>query len=415
MPLIVTGSARLAGVLSRLTDGLADVLADGDAVGPGSRLLAPRRSADVLRGRLAAAGYNPVRGQWARFTGAVVDAVRVTDLESLRLPAEDAAALLAQATGPVPRLPAAHHALLLAAARLVELEGPGDLLQDEAARLLAAGEQVRLAALRRALDWGLVRAMAHLERVGRGGTVTAADRTDALVELSRVRGGPVGPPSGFVVALSGLDGSGKSSQALALRTVLQDLGRDVAVQWTRLSASPLLDVVALPVKRVLRSVRGTAAPSRLPGPAVSPGSARGSALDWGWGAVLAGVDGLERRRAVGVHLRQGRAVLCDRWVLDSLVQLQVDYGRAGPLPRGLLTALAPAPLAAFLLDVDAVEAHRRKPEQYDALQLAAQADSYRRAAAELGVTVLDGTRSREQVTEQVARAVWAALGRRDGP
>lgn len=413
----MTGPAALAGVMPGLTYGLADVLVDGDAGGRGGRLVAPRRSADVLRGRLAAAGYTPVRGQWARFTGAGVDAVRVTDLESLRLPAEDAGALLAQATGPVPRLPAAHHALLLAAARLVELEGPGDLLQDEAARLLATGEQVRLAALRRALGWGLVRAMTHLERVGRGGTVTAADRADALVELSRVRGGPVGPPSGFVVALSGLDGSGKSSQALALRTVLQDLDRDVAVQWTRLSASPLLDIVARPVKRALRSLRGTPAPPdrAATGPGAAPEAARGTALDWGWGAVLAGVDGLERRRAVAVHLRQGRAVLCDRWALDSLVQLQVDYGRAGPLPRGLLTALAPAPLAAFLLEVDAAEAHRRKPEQYDARQLAAQADSYRRAAADLGVTVLDGTHSREQVTEQVARAVWAALARRDGP
>ena len=51
----------------------------------------------------------------------------------------------------------------------------------------------------------------------------------------------------------------------------------------------------------------------------------------------------------------------------------------------------------------------RKAEDYGAEELAAQARLYREAAEELGAIRLDGTRPRDELCAEIARAVWERL------
>lgn len=87
----------------------------------------------------------------------------------------------------------------------------------------------------------------------------------ALERHLRANGAPVAQRrwggGGVLVTLSGLDGSGKSTQAAALASSLDALGHSVEVVWTNLGATRLLAAVAAPARAVLRAAgRGPAAP-----------------------------------------------------------------------------------------------------------------------------------------------------------
>ena len=119
------------------------------------------------------------------------------------------------------------------------------------------------------------------------------------------------PARGAVISLSGLDGSGKSSQAQALRDALLNQGIDAAVKWTRISHNPSLDVIAAPVKRLLRkeTPAGGGSGERATAKALRE---RNALVRQAWVTVVAaGIAGIQRR-ATAAHLRHGRTVICDR-------------------------------------------------------------------------------------------------------
>jgi thymidylate kinase len=381
---------------------------------------------------LHAAGFAAVDLTWARFRAGETAAVRVVPVRRLALPAAAVDELFGRAGedgatgGESLRAAASEHALLFAGQRL--LEGGGtDVLRAALERQRETAPEAWLESLRLATAWGLPRAMAHLERLGWGQSITETDRRDALRDLRRAgRLDALRHPVVGVVGLSGLDGSGKSTQAQALRDSLAASGVSAVVEWTRLAAQPALDRIAAPVKALLR--RGRSAPTHLesPTPATAhptsgaatagvrrPAGGRRGPVGAIWPVVVAGVDAAAKRSSTALHVRQDRVVIRDRYTLDSAVQLEDAYGgsAAGGL---LLRRLAPPPVAAFLLDLPGAVTHQRKPEQFTPEMLEAQAGRYRQEARRLGVTVLDGTRSAEELAEQIATEVWARLGRAAG-
>ena len=364
---------------------------------------------------LRAADFAAADLTWARFRAGGVAAVRLVPVRRLALPTTAVDALFGRATGDgALRSASPEHALLFAGQRLLE-GGGSDVLREALDRERAAAPDAWLESLRLAAAWGLPRAMAHLERLDWGQSVTESDRRDAMRELRRAgRTGALRRPVAGVVGLSGLDGSGKSTQARALRDALAAAGVPAVVEWTRLAAQPALDRIAAPVKAILRRGRGAppATPDRA-GP-VAPGVRGGGAGRRGpiravWPVVVSGVDAAAKRSSTALHVRQDRVVVRDRYTLDSAVQLEDAYG--GSAAGGfLLRTLAPEPVAAFLLDLPGAVAHARKPEQFTAEELEAQAERYRRAARRLAVTVLDGTRPAEELAELIATEVWSRLG-----
>jgi thymidylate kinase len=222
------------------------------------------------------------------------------------------------------------------------------------------------------------------------------------------------------VALSGVDGSGKSRLATALRDELAARGVRTEVVWTKLGGTTWTATVAGRVKRVLRLGRPVSdtPPKTFPSGAredlVDTGTLlrrRSRAVTWAWTLVLV-VDNVRAHRRA-VRRSAAAVVVCDRYVLDSAAQLRHRYGdRSYRLHVLLLRLLSPTPAAAWLLDVPPAVARARKPEQFDEDQLRALATCYRQAAAALDVERLDGCQPPDVLTKTVVGAVREVLDRR---
>jgi thymidylate kinase len=351
--------------------------------------------------------------EWARFHACSVDAAEVVPAAAWGLPAPEVDALFAEAR-PIhsyARLvrPAPHHALLILARRLARSGGGLDerrrrRLEQALAEDGDAWERARASAP----GWAAVRALDALERVHRGGDPPLRVRLRRWrAELTRRR-------RGRVVSLSGVDGSGKTSQALALVGTLERLGYEAVTEWTRLSYNPSLDVIAFPVKALVRLVRRRPGRGAREDPAADPAKElrRQSALvSHAWALIVALANASSQRRVTRRHLRRGRIVVCDRYSLDSAVHLRYRYGekRGFRLQALVVRLLSPRPLRSFFLDVPAPIALGRKPEQYDLDQLARQVRLYSEEHKVLGARRLDGERPRDELCAEIATDVWLAL------
>lgn len=296
--------------------------------------------------------------------------------------------------------------------------------------LVAVGRRERAVPLARlAGDPAALRASARRGRLPYPVALRAALRSPrarvALRERAAARFGvarAVPPPTGAaggggaLVALSGMDGSGKSSAALELVARLESRGLPAVVSWNRFAAeSALLDLIAAPLRRILRRSGPIADPmatdgdgATASGDGTAPSGRRG-VVAWVWVVVVAAINARSCRRAAALK-RRGLVVVCDRWAADALVDLEVRYGRHAAA-EWVLRRGVPRPDVAALLQIDAATSARRKPGDQAEPVLAAMARRYASVASELGgrLVVVDATQSREQVAEQVDAAVSAAL------
>lgn len=233
-----------------------------------------------------------------------------------------------------------------------------------------------------------------------------------------------------VVALSGLDGAGKSTQARLLVTALGQAGVPAVVLWDRISYNASLLRLSAPLRLVLRLVPG--ATDRLAADVVLPRvedpegryavppahrAVRGlrerlPVLSPVWVTLVVLLHAVPLRRRTLREAARGRLVVRDRYLLDSLVHLQARYGVAQVrLQMRLLRRMAPPPLAAFYLDLPAADAYERKPEEHPVSALEQHRELYLREAARLGVDVLEARRPAPQIADEVAAEVLRRLGR----
>jgi thymidylate kinase len=318
--------------------------------------------------------------------------------------------------------PAPHHALLILARRLVH---GGPLDDRRVARIEAALAEDPSAwdtAGNHAAAWRAAKALALLRT---GAPPTTAARAAALAdELGParawrhvLRGNRKRP--GVVVAVSGVDGSGKTTQVESLIDTLQSLGVDTVRVWTRLSFNERLWKVARAGKRALAVVARRRGSNSLPAD-VDPSRLSDDGrrlrydsrlLTFGWSTLVAFENGMAHRRETKPHLRAGRVVVCDRYLLDSAVHLRYRYGesREFRFQRWLVKVLSPPAAAAFYLEVQPATAVARKVDQYDVPQLERQVRLYGEECDRWDVQRLDGERPRDDLAADIAATVWAAL------
>jgi thymidylate kinase len=383
-------------------------------------------------------GFRQRGHRFARFEGCSVEAVELVAAVRWGLPDDEVATLFCEAR-PLPgrqRLvaPAPHHQLLILARRFARDGRLDAKRRGRVAAALAEDAEAWRRARQLAPAWGATRAVAIAEAAAGGGAApTRSARADALAEQlikagrhpgsARLRAWRtvLGPRRrGAVVALSGLDGSGKTSQAVALCRTLEGLGFDPVTEWTRLAANPSLDRIAAPVKRLLvwrlgDSATPAAAPpsldsSRLAEPAKRIRQ-RSRGMTAAWATVVSLTNGWGQRRATVRHLRAGRVVVCDRYTLDSAVHLRYRYGEIHRrrLQVWLIRLLSPTPLRSFYLDVPAETALARKSDHYSLEQLRRQLPLYRQEYRGHGARRLDGERPQAELCAEIAADVWARL------
>jgi thymidylate kinase len=232
--------------------------------------------------------------------------------------------------------------------------------------------------------------------------------------------------AGALVALSGLDGSGKSTQAEALARALAEHGQAAALVWTRLEWTTLwegggaLERLAAPAKLVLRARERKRQAAREwwsppEGGAAAGVRERSPLVNGAWVLVVAVVHALAQRRSVAARLRAGELVVCDRYTLDAAVQLRRRYGprRRFRLQTQAMHLLSPRPRLAYFLDVDPALALARKRDAFDEPELRAQRELYLQEHAALGVVRLDGSATPAALSALIADDV-RRLSRRTG-
>ena len=332
--------------------------------------------------------------EWARFAHCSVEAVDLTT----DWPHRDELLADVRPVDPFARLvrPSPAHSLLLLAQMLAR---QGRYPWKRVARMraaLAEDSDAAEAAQRLAPAWGVAD---ELERVLAGEPVVPRPR----------------PRRPRVIAVSGIDGSGKSTQARALCETLELLGYDAVVAWAPLGSSRLLRKLFLPVRDALGRVTGFQQPAAAADSALvpNPGSLlreRSPVANFAWSALVALTNGAFHARTVARESARGRVVIFDRYVLDSVVRLRFLYGdRPHRVQNAIVRRLSPRPRAAFFLDVAAESSRARKNDRWTLADLHTLVRLYREELPR-DVTRLDGERPRDELCAEIAEAAWRRLG-----
>ena len=211
----------------------------------------------------------------------------------------------------------------------------------------------------------------------------------------------------LVVAVSGVDGAGKSTLAARVHDQLEAAGVPTSKVWARPgNGLQTLALLARLAKRVLGQggsdgVEQAAAGER-------PLRARNRGVSFGWTALITTAFLADAWRQ---HLRGRGVVVWDRHVLDAVATF--DFAYDGPdvtLFRALAQRCLPRAGLAFYLDVPRELAVSRNVGDILGNELAVtrQVDSYRQQlATRPDVRVLDATLPGDELARQVLAAVVA--------
>ena len=237
----------------------------------------------------------------------------------------------------------------------------------------------------------------------------------SIASLALIRGikGQLGahPQNSWLVTLSGLDGSGKTRQANALKESFDVAELRSRVMWARLGATPLMHRLSLTYRRRLAPVEregeadGQSANRTREGWSLAP-----------WAGMSAADFALWLLR-VRWRLLRGDIVIADRYLPDFKIEL---YGKAAEcrqlsaLLLRVLDIVAPNPDQAFLLDLEGTLAHGRADFDRRAGDPAAEMMAYRRLARERGLTVIDASEPFETVSRRLAHEVLSGYLARYG-
>jgi thymidylate kinase len=367
----------------------------------------------AIEARLHAAGFMPARRRWVRPSGDAPDVVELLGRAEWRLPEHEVDRLFADA---VPLdgharlcIPSPADRLLVLAHKLPRTPGFLEPKHRERIRATLSEDPGAFARAReRSSAWHLGRNLHRLEaRYWRG---------------PRVRRLPLHRPRrGAIIAFSGLDGVGKSTQAEALRASLEALGYEPEIIWAPIGQNRTLRRFASAVKHAasrlpvgpLAGVRGEAVEAPLlsrtqPGmPDFGPSRKLASAA---WSTVTTLTNALALRRAAHGTRTRGRIAIYDRYVLDTVVDLRFQYAPEARLrfQEALMRALAPTPDRAYLLDVSPDVAHQRKPD-WSLDQTRRRAELYRGEHAALGVRLLYADKPLHELGREILRDALESL------
>jgi thymidylate kinase len=458
---VQSGASPWAATILELIDNVIQdrVLVYGSLPPEGSDLdiLARPAELSVIREALVVEGFVPMGKLLVRFRLGQCEMVELTPTDAWQLPPVELAALFAEAQTIVGtrRLaqPGAHHALLIRARKAVRRPQSLRRSHGRMATILRdepdAGRDTWRRAEKRAAAWKARQALRLLKVASeREGHAPALLRWRAALEeyrgaaASGKRGArdlthllravlPRRPIPRFhrtqVVAFSGLDGSGKSSQARLLRDALRAMGQDAVVVWAGIGTNRSLRWVKAPIRRGMRALprigplreltervapkaHGAHTPLAEPGAHMRRHGAGFRLATSVWMTVMALVNAYTLRKALLRSFGRGRVVIFDRYTLDSAVRLQHWYGASGSarFVTWLMRLVNKRPLRAYFLDAPPQVVFARKPE-WELHDLECRAALYDDGYMKLGVRRLDGTRPMNDLFAEIASDVWDAL------
>lgn len=211
-----------------------------------------------------------------------------------------------------------------------------------------------------------------------------------------------------VVALSGMDGAGKSTIS---RTIIHDLdeaGITAHGVWTRIGLRGRgLERIAKVGRRVFSAPHHAAGGDEDRGMPSGPRAARHGVSGWAWMSALT-VSFLWNISLQYIRGLRADVVIFDRHLVDTMVTLDVLYEGASTLAhRTVIARLLPTPDLSYFLDVPASIARSRKPDDiFEERALRRQRDAYYAHLPTDGtVCRLDATRTVEDLTDTITAAI----------
>ena len=372
----------------------------------------------AIASALGDAGFFAKGAIWARFAECSAAAVELLPTHDLGLPDTELESLFVESLA-LPglerlTLPGPHHQLLLAATLLVGRSGY--LAPRHRERVLSTTRDHPDAwalAESRAREWRAVDDLVRLADALADEPPAWRKRVPALLRRARNTLRPQ------LIAISGIDGSGKSFQARALTDTLERLGYPAGVVWTPLANEAWLRRLARPVRRLVGLVATRPSSTHVEEPGrrgLTSNPARmlrrrSRVLTSVWTTIVALANGWSLARGLMAHGWAGRVVVADRYRLDSAVRMRFLYDerRRFPVLRTLLAALTPSPRRAFFLDVEPATSLARKDDGWSLEELAVQARLYREEHRGFMSEHLDGSRPPDDICAETAKKAWLAL------
>jgi len=213
-----------------------------------------------------------------------------------------------------------------------------------------------------------------------------------------------------LIALCGVDGSGKSTHAERLRQVFDECEIPNRTLWMRGGYSPAVTWLKQRLRRSSQNL-----------PAVDDDEGKTRAyreprmrLLWGWLVAIEQI--LQARIAVSLHRLLGRTLITERYIPDTIADLSERFGDPSfpkSWPATAMRWLSPRPDLVIFLDLPADVAYERKSDDWSREILASRRELYRSVLGLMpDVETFDAERPLEALFEAIRdRALRCVFGR----
>ncbi|MFX0209712.1 MAG: nucleotidyltransferase family protein [Candidatus Hodarchaeota archaeon] len=209
----------------------------------------------------------------------------------------------------------------------------------------------------------------------------------------------------YLITFTGLDGSGKTTQARLLNEVLRKCEIKTKYIWGRAGYSHFLETIKTIPRKIWRVKEQKN--SIVPHSTVKSTLFKSPPIKFLWSTIIT-MDMLVRYYfPVRLALLNKRIVICDRYFWDSLVDLAIRFNDSDfqirPVSKFLRRAL-PTPNLSFFLDISAENVLPRSDEPFLS-NLKIREQFYSNAAQGAALIKLDATEGTEDLSDKVTYKV----------
>ena len=210
------------------------------------------------------------------------------------------------------------------------------------------------------------------------------------------------PISTHLITLSGIDGSGKSTLAHQIQAFLWETHTLPSHHvWCKYGVHPLTRY------RLSRFAQRPKGKNQRDGKGEMKDPTLAASL---YRKVLLVFHLMQIKSAVCNPLRHGDAVICDRYIFDTMVDLQQEIGWSlSKAQRALGASWIPQPRFKFLLDLPEALAFARKTDTASISFLKERRSLYLQLSDVYGLTLLDATQPQDALLQHIIDTISPAL------